>query len=226
MYHILLQTRMTSSRLPGKAMLSFYGYPLFIASAKRTFRFSSSFTICTSSDSTDDPIEIIAKTYGFACFRGALDNVLKRFYDASLTFNNNDIIIRLTADNPLPDVLFLQTLSLKWEKSDIEYLCSADDSDTPRGLMAEFFSVSSLREAYQHMKTDHEKEHVTPYIRRNKKMDCVSLNLKSHDALPSYTIDTLNDYLRVYKLMNAHDSSLILTPFYDFLPHCPSTINI
>ena len=38
--------------------------------------------------------------------------------------DDKDVIIRLTADNPLPDYLFLQEMKEIWNKSDCNYLAS------------------------------------------------------------------------------------------------------
>ena len=137
-------------------------------------------------------------------FKRSLENVLSRFYDSSIDMDDKDVIIRLTADNPLPDYLFLQEMKEIWNKSDCNYLASeSTKNNIPKGLSAEFFYVSKLREAYQYANTQFEKEHVTPYIIENSNCKYFDNSFLSKKFKSKYGIDNLDDYCRVYNLMKA-----------------------
>jgi spore coat polysaccharide biosynthesis protein SpsF (cytidylyltransferase family) len=200
-YVVLIQSRLNSSRLPGKAMLSVFGYPLVVTCAKRVQKFGE-LIVCTSNHKSDDIICDTLKHHDIPYFRGSLNNVLKRFYDATLSLNDEDVIIRLTADNPIPDHNFLEDMKLVWEKRDCEYLSSeSPNNNLPKGLSAEFFKCKSLRDAYKNATSEHDKEHVTPYIKRIVDNHYLSDDFLKTIVKNSYSIDTLDDYIRVSLLL-------------------------
>ena len=109
--HAFIQARMSSTRLPGKVLKLINGKPVLWHVVSR-LQFSKNLTkivVLTSTDKSDDEISDYCKDQNFLCFRGDLDDVLKRFYDAS-NFYNSDNIIRITADCPLIDPVIVDDL--------------------------------------------------------------------------------------------------------------------
>ncbi|MCG6537766.1 MAG: acylneuraminate cytidylyltransferase, partial [Syntrophales bacterium LBB04] len=98
----IIQARMSSSRLPGKVMANINGKPMLYHVVERTKRSKmiDLVTVATSEHSDDDIIESFCKENSIACFRGKLDDVLDRYYQAAMHFHA-DVIVRLTADCPL-----------------------------------------------------------------------------------------------------------------------------
>jgi spore coat polysaccharide biosynthesis protein SpsF (cytidylyltransferase family) len=214
-YRVLIQSRLNSSRLPGKAMLMFFGCPLVVTCAKRVVDFTEELYVCTSNETQDDIICKILNEHGILYKRGELDNVLKRYTDACVDMNNEDTVIRLTADNPLPDSFFLRKMKNIWENEDIDYL--APNSNMPKGLSAEFFKVGHLRSACQKSTTKYEKEHVTPYIVENSKNRYLEESFLDKTNINNYSIDTLEDYITVFHLMHGYDQSRLMEKYTNFL---------
>ena len=84
--------------------------------------------------------------------------------------NDNDVIIRLTADNPIVDWFFLNDMKVIYEENKFDYF-SAEPTDIekqnwPKGLSAEFFTVKMLHESFMNDNSDYNKEHVTDYIKK------------------------------------------------------------
>src|SRR5712692_1849570 len=100
----ILQARASSSRLPGKVLKPILGRPMLLHQLDRVRRAKSldALVVATSTDASDDAIEELCAAEGVACFRGSLDDVLDRFYQAALPFNPRHIA-RLTGDCPLID---------------------------------------------------------------------------------------------------------------------------
>ena len=128
---------------------------------------------------------------------------------------NEDTVIRLTADNPLPDTHFLRKMSEIWENEDIDYL--APNTNMPKGLSAEFFKVGILRNTCKKSTTEFEKEHVTPYMVENSKKKYLEDSFLDRTNNNNYTIDTLEDYIRVFNLMSGYDQSKLMDKYTNFL---------
>src|SRR6185503_10752595 len=101
---IVVQARMSSSRLPGKVMLPVLGESLLYRMIERLkmIRHEAQIVIATSEESGDDIIEHEAPKIGVPCFRGSLNNLLDRHYQVAKQYNA-DIILKIPSDCPLID---------------------------------------------------------------------------------------------------------------------------
>jgi len=194
-YLCIIQARISSSRLPGKVMLDLGGKTLLervyntISKSKKINRI----IIATSNQEQDDLIENKLKMLNIECFRGDLENVLQRFFYAS-KFYKAENIVRITADNPMMDFRIIDELISYYEKSNCDY---STFSNGIYGLSSEVFSQKSLQQAYDHSRNDHDREHVTPYIKSNCKVGIVDISKKYKKPEISVTIDTLEDYIKI-----------------------------
>ena len=193
---IVLQARTSSSRLPGKVLLPLGGLPLAVLCAKRLERTRTELVLATSDDPTDDVLTAAAERFGVSLFRGDLNDVLSRFAACAADLHEDDIVVRMTADNPVPDGAFVDQLVRALDERGTRYVSAQEG--LPYGLGGEAFTVAALREADAFSETAYEREHVTPFI---------IARVGAAGALPGdyfvatdlrdlrCTIDTLNDYL-------------------------------
>ncbi len=198
---ILLQARMSSTRLPGKSLLTIAGVPLAILCAKRLGRGKIPLLLCTSTDPSDDVLAREAERAGVAVYRGELDDTLQRFIDATRSMNPEDVIIRATADNPFPDAAFAsRVLSLFLERAHDYIGPGYPDSGMPYGLCLEAFRVGVLRRVNTIARAKEHREHVTPLMMSPPFSATTYLpedfNI-SHSAHIRCTVDTFDDYLRI-----------------------------
>src|SRR5690349_24219800 len=100
---VVMQARTSSSRLPGKAMLPIAGVPMVVLAARRAGNQGHQVVVATSDESSDDDLADLCESDGLAVVRGPLDDVLGRFVIASEDLDDADVIVRLTADNVVPD---------------------------------------------------------------------------------------------------------------------------
>jgi len=105
----IIQARMGSSRLPGKVLKDLEGRPVisWVTDAAKAIPHIDHVIIATSSETQDNAIELWCNDNDIDVFRGSEKNVLERYYHAAKKFNldNNDLVMRLTADCPLLDPL-------------------------------------------------------------------------------------------------------------------------
>ena len=108
----ILQARTNSARLPKKSLLPIAGVPLSLLCAKRCFSKDLEFILATSDNKTDDDLVRLFKSNNFMVYRGQLNNVLDRFIKIIniKKLYDSDVIIRLTADNPLVDIYLIKKM--------------------------------------------------------------------------------------------------------------------
>ena len=110
---LIIQARMSSSRMPGKVLKPFKGVTVLDYLIHRISNINAidEYWIATSNNEADDIIEDSFKSK-IKIFRGDDDDVLSRFIEIS-KISKADIIIRLTGDCPLIDPKIIdQTVEL------------------------------------------------------------------------------------------------------------------
>ncbi len=215
----IIQARISSSRLPAKAMLSLGGSPLLlrVIQAVQSSKIVNKLVVATSLNDEDKVIYNLCESYGVDCYRGSLDDVLERFHEAVIQYQKPECIIRVTADNPLISPKLLDFLYEHYLSSGVDY---AFCEGVPYGASVEIFSFKALEIAFQLASSIDEREHVTPYIKKKLKV----LNLKAPNKYfyPELrvTIDTLSDYVRM-EIFYAHCIKLGIDPCLEnFIKYC------
>ncbi len=191
---IIIQARMSSSRLPGKVLLKLAGQEVLWHMVKRcqTSLKAGQVIVATSTNTSDDVIEKFCQKNNFTYFRGDLNNVLNRFFQTADHFKLKTIV-RVTSDCPLIDPEIIDQSIEYFENNTADYVSNCLDRTFPRGLDCEVFSMAKLTEANDRAATAYEQEHVTPYLIKND--DCLPIHVS-----PEYhgdfrlTLDTPKDY--------------------------------
>ena len=168
--------------------------------ALRLRRAGADVVLATSSEWSDDLLASIASEAGISVIRGELDDVLGRFAACVVDLEEDDLVVRVTADNPIPDASFVTALIHLFDERKSEYLATGGaEAGVPYGLAGEVFGVRRLRDAARNAVSQYDREHVTPYLMRSANTTCVTA---SDLGIPSAkystrrcTIDTLEDYL-------------------------------
>ena len=163
----------------------------------------------TSDRESDDALVRVLSKYNIDVVRGDLDDVLSRFVLATQEADDGDVVIRLTADNVLPDGEMLERLVDYFSSNSLDYLCcNGRDSGLPYGASAELMYVRDLREAGRHAKTSYQKEHVTPYLVEKYGRKYYQGYSGVNKGYLRASIDSLDDYLVMEKLMSGVDDAL------------------
>lgn len=196
MIGIVIQARMGSSRLPGKVLKEFGGMPFleYILNRLDKRKSSTKVIIATSTLQQDNLIEEFCKSKNVLCFRGDEQNVLKRYYDCAKAFCL-DSIVRMTGDNPFPDIEELDKLVAFHKEKNLDY--SENLSVLPVGVGMEIMSYTALQESYKKATLPKHFEHVNEYILDNL-MDFRhgTLQVSAMKNRPDIklTVDTMQDY--------------------------------
>jgi spore coat polysaccharide biosynthesis protein SpsF len=128
---------------------------------RRAEQFSSQVVVCTSVDTSDDPIEEHCNCRGILCIRGPLEDVFSRFRIAleDRRVERTEWFARVTADCPLLSVA-LARLLIACIRDDLDYIC-VDDTALPRGLAIELIRRETFESIDPESLDRPEREHVT-----------------------------------------------------------------
>src|SRR3990172_7013058 len=105
-YVVLIATRMTSSRLPGKALVSYCpdgmtNLEQIVRRWQRSWR-APKIVVATTTDVEDKPIEARCNTLDVPCYRGVRDDVVSLVNESLLAFAPDaKYIARGMNDSPL-----------------------------------------------------------------------------------------------------------------------------
>lgn len=205
-----LQARTNSSRLPGKVLLPIGGLPLSVLAAKRAVNNQSyDLKILTSKEETDDHLCKTLQLHNVPFFRGSLNNVLDRFVQAFTEYDDDTIVVRLTADNVVPDAGLIDEVIQELIQSSLKYLCAnGDASGLPYGMSVEATYLSCLREALASTTAEFDQEHVTPYVRRKYGDRYLTTHKDKKLGHLRCTVDSFDDYIHMSKLFNQINNPL------------------
>lgn len=143
---IIIQARLTSSRLPGKVLLALEGKPLLRRLCDRVSlsRRIEGLIIATSENASDDPIEQACLSWGVAVFRGAEVDLVVRML-AAAELHGFTAFVRVTADNPLTDYAGIDELIEAYLQTKAEVVHNKHRRGYPYGTGAEVISTGALR---------------------------------------------------------------------------------
>ena len=166
----IVQARFDSERLPGKVLMDIEDKPILehIIDSLQKCNEISKIVVATTTKDNDDLIEELSKKLGIDVFRGSSDNVLERFYLCSKKFSG-DLIVRITADNPLIDPKIVDKTINLIKESKCDYASNILHPTFPDGFSnCEVFTFKILKHLYDNYASDPaSKEHVTIQIRKN-----------------------------------------------------------
>jgi spore coat polysaccharide biosynthesis protein SpsF len=166
-----IEARMSSSRLPGKALLPVLGEPLFAHLVRRARAVPSlnGIVLATTTNASDDVLAELARDLNIGCFRGSEHDVLGRVL-AAATAAAADVIVELTGDNPLIDPTVIETLVRTFLANEADYVSNTHAKSFPDGMDVQVFWRGTLARSAAMTDEPLEREHVTLHIRRNPQL--------------------------------------------------------
>jgi spore coat polysaccharide biosynthesis protein SpsF len=193
----IIQTRIASTRLPGKILMEVMGRPLlsYLSEQLGHSRVLSDIIIATTTRREDDPVSDLGKQEGLRVYRGSEHDVLDRYYQAAMEFEAEHIM-RITADCPLiqPDICDCL--------ADLYISSKCDYARTGESFACEVFNREALHEAWKEAKLTSEREHVTLYFQNHPEIfRIVTLDNESDDSRYRITVDEKEDFQVVQAIL-------------------------
>lgn len=159
---VLVQARMSSSRLPGKVLRPLAGSPALARLLDRLelAREPSLVAVATSREPGDDPIAHFCAERGVACERGPLDDVAGRMLAAAESLGL-DAFVRISGDSPLLDPAIVDAVAEGLREGDADVVTNLFPRSFPIGQSAEGVRLEAMRLAIREMTEERHREHVT-----------------------------------------------------------------
>ena len=229
----IIQARMSSTRLRGKVLFGIDSKPmlLYMVERVRAAKKIDQLIIATSTDISDNLIEEFCNDNKISCYRGSLEDVLDRYYQAAVIFEAS-IIIRLTADCPLIDPVMIDAVVGAYIDSDCDYAANAmpPPSTVPDGMDVEVFSFRALARAWRESEKPSDREHVTFYFWKNPQyFNLLKYNLKQDFSKYRLTVDYKEDFeviASVFKALYPPNNLFSLYDIIAFLNQNPAVFKV
>lgn len=202
---IIVQARMTSTRLPGKVLKKVLDKSLleYLIERLRRVKLADKIVIATTINDTDQPIVELCERLSVPYFRGSEEDVLSRYYEAALSYKA-DVIVRVTSDCPIIDPQVIDKVILFYleHHTKYDYVSNCLERTYPRGMDTEVFSFKVLNDAYKEAATQSEREHVTPFIyRQPHRYRLANVASSENQSQYRWTVDTSEDYQLIKKII-------------------------
>lgn len=158
--------RMSSTRLPGKALADMAGMPALqhLFERLKQARSLDRIVLCTTCEPADDVLAELAHQCEVHVFRGPTEDVLARMVGA-LEGHAVDIAIRVTGDDILVDPDYLDHAVEYHRGVNAEYTAM---KALPSGTEVEVFDVTLLRTLAALAKDSQGTEYLTSYVTRHR----------------------------------------------------------
>jgi spore coat polysaccharide biosynthesis protein SpsF len=202
----VIQARMSSSRLPGKVLKDIGGSPMLqrvidrVCMTKRVQKI----VVATTTHPSDDILANWCEENNVTCYRGYMQDVLDRFYQAALEISP-DLIARITADCPVIDPGLIDATISACIENKLDFsttrLPPPFHRTYPIGLDVEVSTFAALEEAWQAADTNFEREHVFPYLYEvQDRFKIQVLDYKEDYGALRWTVDTAEDLALIEKI--------------------------
>jgi sialic acid synthase SpsE/spore coat polysaccharide biosynthesis protein SpsF (cytidylyltransferase family) len=165
---IIILSRYSSSRLPGKALIEIGGRSVLGHIVDRLKRAAGCYPVivATSNKASDDPIERFCRHSLVACFRGDLENVSQRFADCSEEWSL-DYAVRVNGDNLFTDPDILKAMLAIAETDCFDFITNLPGRTFPYGMSVEIVRTSFYKQTLSRQ-TSEQQEHVTSWLYDNE----------------------------------------------------------
>ena len=165
---IVVFSRMSSQRLPGKALRDFNGRPLLVHILERARPLGLPLIVATSDQPEDAAIVELAQRHGAQGFHGSLDNVLQRAIDCAHA-HRLDAFARLCGDRPYfpvePMRQGLEAMRNSWRTgAPLDLASNHIPQSPPAGLSTEVVRVAALERAAASAPDARHREHLTAWL--------------------------------------------------------------
>lgn len=192
----IIQVRLGSSRLPRKVLLNLEGKTVLehVISRVRKARTVEDVIVATTVNKEDLEIVKFCSHLGISVYCGSEIDVLDRFYQTARLFKVEHIV-RVTSDCPVIDPFIIDKVVTLHKNKKADYTANVLKETFPDGQDVEVFTFETLEKAWKNARLLSEREHVTPYIRKHKKMfKLASYENRENLGDKRWTLDEQKDY--------------------------------
>jgi spore coat polysaccharide biosynthesis protein SpsF len=221
---IVVQARMTSTRLPGKVLMELAGKPMLERQLERLERCTQvdEVVLAVTTNPEDDPLVALAEHLGLRWYRGSEHDVLARYLGAAREAHA-ELVVRVTSDCPLIDPVETDEVivALEQRRADCDYASNRLEQQLPRGLDVEALWMDVLERMARMAQSAPSREHVTwfCYGERPDLFALHSVRRPFEAADLRWTVDTSDDLAMVRRLYGDLRLADREVPLADIIAH-------
>lgn len=206
---LILQARISSTRLPGKIMMPINGKPMIYWQIKRIQEANiGDLIVATTNESTDDVLIEFLEANTVKFHRGSTDNVAERFCEV-LNIYPAEYFFRLTGDCPLVMPELLISMNEYYRANNVDYFSNTLMPTFPDGLDIEIIRTNSFMKMFELELSKLEKEHVTQKIINSPDVFKLTNYYSTRDfSHLRWTVDYIEDFefvSRVFTYFNGRE---------------------
>lgn len=222
----VLQARMSSSRLPRKVLAPIVGKPMISLQLERLQRAEQLdlLILATSDHEKDAPLASLCAKLDMPCFRGSVNDVLGRIYEA-VRDKSPSHVVRLTGDCPLAAPEVIDAVVSLHIKDANAYTSNVHPPTWPDGLDVEVIRFDALEAAWREAEEPFEREHVTPFIvDRPERFKASCLRNDTDLSSLRWTVDEFEDLevvRQIYEHLYEEDPTFDTAAILDLLTTHP-----
>ncbi|MHB8754666.1 MAG: cytidylyltransferase domain-containing protein [Candidatus Acidiferrales bacterium] len=204
---IVVQVRLSSTRLPRKALVEISGKPLLqrLCERMQLCRNADDLIVATSNEPQDQAIEDACRSWGIAVCRGPEADLTTRLLDVAKA-RSLDALVRVTGDNPLTDPEGIDEMIRAFQGSfqgDVAIIHNAHRKGYPYGTGAEIATRSLLEICDRELVSRDDRENFMESARRRgDRFKCLKLHAPLGLLRPDYflTVDYSQDLVLQEKI--------------------------
>lgn len=199
----IIQARMSSSRLPGKALLPMLGIPLIQRVYDRLTLVTgiTKIVIATSDERSDDVLCEYCSQQNIPYFRASLDDVALRLLSCAKR-ERVDSFIRISGDSPLIDPAVVDKGISLYNRSPCDLATNVLVRSYPKGQSVEVIRTEALADLYDNLVKLSDREHVTSYFYAHPKRYTIK-NFSSGRLMGNIqlSVDTCEDFKALERIL-------------------------
>ena len=193
--HGFITVRTSSTRLPNKCLLPLGENNILTSVILRCIKYNIEPIVCTSVDSSDDIIEKISRKLKVKCFRGSLENKLKRWSDCAVFYNIKEFHT-IDADDPFFDGNEMIFSMKKLIDEGYDIISPSVSSSNGGGSVGYSLKSDILLKAIKETDDSTDTEMIWGYIKKIKNLKFTTLEeTKIRPEKLRLTLDFEEDYL-------------------------------
>ena len=192
---IFVMARLSSVRLPRKALLEINGKPIidYVFESLYKCENGSQIILLTSTNKEDDELCRWADSKNVDVYRGPLNEVANRALDAAMKYGF-DSFVRISGDSPLINHRFVDHAISLFNNHNYDLVTNIYPRTFPKGQSVEIIHTKTLSKILQKKISVEENEHVTKFFYNNHdKFDILNFELnETLDELGQLRVEQLN----------------------------------
>jgi spore coat polysaccharide biosynthesis protein SpsF len=209
-----IEARMTSSRLPGKVLMTVLGKPMlhYLVMRLHAVKSIDEIVLATTINDADDPLVEFAEKEKISIFRGDEDDVLGRVIGAAESVSA-DVVVQITGDCPIIDPDIIEQTIQMFKANDISYVSNGIIRSYPDGMDTQVFTLESLKKSALMTNDPLDREHVSLHMSNHPELFPI-LHLIAPPSLYwpelGLTLDEISDYELIKKIIECFEPNNLL----------------